>query len=384
MHAASLVPFVLIAGLAAQSTDAMRDYLDEVQARTGTPGVSAAVAVGGRVVFSAGAGFADLNHRVPATGTTVYNVGSVSKVIAAVGVMALVEAGEVELSAPIQRYVPAFPAKAHEVTVRHLMTHTSGIRHYRAGDFDNGYENVRRYLSIEASLERFAADALLFEPGTAWSYSSYASNLIGGVVETASGVRFEAFLRDRVFAPAGMVRTSFDVPERVVRDRARSYLVASATDAERLGVEAGQLIHVPYGDVSYKWAGGGMLSTAEDLVRMAAALNARRLLEADTVQRMYEAPFLNLQRWSGRPGTGQPLLFDQALFWRVGRDAKGRRVISHGGSVKGFKTQLLNYPEQDVAVAVLGNRGSFQPRVPARRLAQLALVEADAATAARR
>ncbi len=251
-------------------------YLQEIWRSTGAPGISVAVVRQGRLVFSQGVGFADLDNMVPANGSTVYNIGSISKAVATVAVMQLVEQGKVGLDDPIQKYVPTFPDKGSPVTVRHIMTHTSGIRHYRDNDFGGDDENMRPVASLEEGIKVFKDDPLLFKPGEYYSYSSYAANLLQGVVEKASSQGFEDYMRQHVWSPAGMFSTAFDVPERIVPHRARGY---SNGD--------GKVRNYGYGDLTYKFAGGGMISTVEDLVRLGAALNQGRLLKPETHALMY-------------------------------------------------------------------------------------------------
>jgi serine beta-lactamase-like protein LACTB len=338
-------------------------YLEELWRATGTPGISVAVARGGRLVFAEGVGFADLENMVPATASTVYNVGSVSKVMTAVAVMQLVEQGKVRLDDPIQTYVPAFPDKGSPITIRHIMTHTSGIRHYRSTDFPDSEdnENMKPVASLEEAIKIFKDDPLLFKPGEYYSYSSYAVNLLQGVVEKASGTSFEDYMRRHVWSPSGMFSSAFDIPARIVPHRARSYEVGN-----------GQIRNYPYGDLTYKLASGGMLSSAEDLARFGAALNHGWLLKPETVALMYKpvGPFLRYQE----KGPPQPLEFSQALLWRIFKDDAGRTFINHCGTVKGFNACLVNYPDQDVVVAILGNGDPVTPaRRPAVAFAQLFL-----------
>ncbi|HEY6136717.1 MAG TPA: serine hydrolase domain-containing protein [Thermoanaerobaculia bacterium] len=220
------------------------DYLHDIWKSSGTPGISVAVAVKGEIVYAEGAGMAELENQVPATPQTVWNIGSVSKVITAVAVMQLVERGQVSLDDPIQKYVPEFPVKPEgTITIRHLLTHTSGIRHYERGDFpgtpDN--ENTRPSTWIEG-LKIFAGDPLQFAPGTRYLYSSYAVNLLQGVVERASGQPFEQYLAENIWRPAGMAATTFDVPTRIVPRRARSYRIVSGAPVNYF---YNDLAHVP-------------------------------------------------------------------------------------------------------------------------------------------
>lgn len=347
------------AGLAAgQAPEAQTaTYLQGVL-KTGTPGTSAAVALKGRIVFSGGAGFADLDNMVPAAGSTVYNLGSVSKVNTAVAVMQLLEQGKVGLDDPIQKYVPAFPDKAAPITIRHLMTHTSGVRHYRTNE---GEESTRRF-SLEESIALFKDDPLLFKPGESWFYSSYGVNLLQAVIEKASGLNFEEYMVQNVWGPAGMLSTALDLPERLVPHRAKAYWFPK-----------GRPLNYPFTDLSYIYAGGGMISTVEDLARLGVALNHGRLLRPDTVTLMYKAQVDPVLRHEEK-GPPRRMEFRQALVWRVFTDAAGRTFVNHCGSVKGFNACLVNYPAEDLVVAIAYNGDDVSPgRLGAEAIAQFFL-----------
>lgn len=349
---------------AAPDPAAIRAWMEQVRNENGLPGLSVAIAVDGGIVFSGGVGYAELDNRVPATGRTVHNVGSVSKVIATVGLMQLVERGKVDLDAPIQTYVPYFPDKGRPITLRHILTHTSGIRHYKPGEFGaHGLQEMIHFESFEESTRRWRDDPLVFEPGAHWMYSSYAFNLLDGVVESVSGMGFEQYLRRLVWEPAGMLSTQFDVPSRIVHNRGKGY--------ERSG--RGLLVNTGYADVSYKYAGGGILSTVEDLVRLAIALNDGTLLEPATIAEMYRVQLGPEVRAFNATGEPRPLGFGQALAWRVQTDPQGRRFVSHTGTVKGARTFLGNHPDLNIAVAIQANALPFDSEKYGRALLQMVL-----------
>lgn len=341
----------LPAGHDEATADRAMAYLARMQAESGAPGVSAAVMVDGRLVFSAGVGMADLQTAMPASARTVHNIGSVSKTIAVVAVMQLVEDGAVDLDAEIQRYAPWFPHKGAPITVRHLLTHTSGIGHYDEIEALRQLPpeaRLRHYGSFEESTRAWRDAPLLFEPGSRWHYSSFATNLMQSIVETASGRPFEEYLRENVWKPAGMLSTQFDVPSRIVPGRGRGYARHP---------ETGQLISGEDEDVSYKYAGGGMISSDEDLCRFAHALASGALLKPKALDEMLR-PQLRSDLRSWQPPGASPSRAErgpaarQALIWRVGLDAAGRRFIAHSGSVKGTSSYLLSYPAENVVVAL--------------------------------
>lgn len=365
---ALLLLFLVPLSLPAQSgTDghgpAILRYMEQVRNETGVPGMAAAVGLKGAMVFSGGVGYAELDHRTPADGATVWNVGSVSKVLAAIAVMQLVESGKVSLDDRIQEYVPTFPEKQWPILLKHILTHTSGIRHYKDGEFGPyGLYEARHFDDINEAIGHFRDDPLLFEPGTRYFYSSHAFNLLQGVVETASGLGFEEYMRRFVWEPAGMSSSSFDVPSRIVNRRGRGYVRN----------DLGLLVNPPYADLSYKYAGGGMLSTVEDLVRFAQAINDGTLMKPETVANLYAVhvdPVLQF-RPNGEP---QKQEFKMALGFELDQDAEGRWYINKTGTVSGTRSVVLTYPEYDLVVAVQANALPFDSRKYAQAIAQLYL-----------
>lgn len=360
----AVVIFVsVVPSLRSQTPEAeAKRYLEELRRSSGTPGLSVAVAKGGGIVFSKGVGFADLDNMVPATPLTVYNIGSVSKDLAAVAIMQLVEQGKVNLTDPIQKFVPAFPEKRSPITIFHIMTHTSGIRHYRANDFRYGSENndnVGNYASLNEAIEIFKNDTLLFDPGEYYLYSSYAVNLLQGVVEAASGMGFEEYMRRNVWDTAGMASSQFDVPERIVPHRARGYKV-------RNGITTN---YYPNENVTYKFAGGGMLSTAEDLARFGIGLLQGTLLKPETVKLMFTSQLENIKQvCNGNPP--EALAWKQGLMWRIRQDEKGRDFVYACGTVKGFNSCMVMYVEEGLVVTSADNSEAVGFR-PLLRLAQI-------------
>jgi len=341
----------------------VEDYLQQVRLATGAPGLSLAVSLDGHMTYSGGVGYAELENLTLADGSTVHNVASVSKVLATVAVMQLVEKGKVRLDDVVQQYVPSFPEKTAPITLRHILTHTSGIRHYRNGEFGpHGLRVMRRFDDIEEAMKHFSDDPLIFEPGRYWFYSSHAFNLLQGVIEKSSGMKFEQYMRTYVWEPAGMLRSSFDVPERVVHKRGHGYVRN----------DDGVLMHPRSEDVSYKYAGGGMLSTVEDLVRFGMALNDGTLLEPKTVEMMYTVQVDPVVRFR-RDEEPEEQPFKQALGWRIDIDAQGRRYINKTGTVKGIRSFILNYPELGLVLALQANVLPFDSRKHGAAIAQMFL-----------
>jgi CubicO group peptidase (beta-lactamase class C family) len=235
-----------------------RTFIRDTMRALGAPGASITVMRKGHVVWSEGFGLADLEQQVPVTGLTRFRVGSVSKALTSVAIGRLVEEGKLDLDAPVQRYVPSFPVKRWPITPRQLAGHLAGIRHYLRQE-----ENyvTRHYTEVGSSLAIFSADSLLFQPGARFSYSSYGWNLPGAVID-----------------PAEMRHTVADHVDSIVPNRARWYT---------RGANGGGIVNAGFADNSYKWAGGGFLSTTEDLAEFGDALMRGRLLRPETVKLLW-------------------------------------------------------------------------------------------------
>jgi len=213
---------------------------------------------------------------------------------------------------------------------------------------DEGLSAVR-YNTVEEGLAIFKDDPLLFEPGSAYAYSSYAWNLISAVIEGASGQPFLSYMQERVFDELNLSHTTADWTDRLVPYRTNYYGYASD----------GGLRNSPYVDNSYKWAGGGFLSTAEDLVRFADAHAQPGLLTQEGLDLLHTSQTLSTGRKT-----------DYGIGWATFEDASGRRIVGHGGGSVGGSTMLILYPTERVAVALVsnisgwpGNLGAFTQRL---------------------
>ncbi len=294
------------------------------------PGSAVAVMKDGKVIWSTGFGYADLEQQVKAGPKTVFRVGSVSKSLTSAAIGRLVQEGRLDLDQPVQRYVPTFPRKQWPITVRQVAGHIAGIRHYNPGEF----ESTRHYPTVAEGLTIFEEDSLLFEPGTKYAYSSYGWNLISAVIEGASGEPFLDYMRKQVFVPAKMTHTVPEYADSIIPWRAHNYVRGPDK----------QVLNAPYVDNSYKWAGGGFLSTTEDLLRFAEAMRTGTLLKPETVQQLWTSLKLNDGKETG-----------YGIGWGVGKDAQGHRYYGHTGGSMGATANLRIYPDDGLVVVLLVN-----------------------------
>ncbi len=316
----------------ATAIDQSRAQILDTMEKLKVPGVQIAVVKDGELVWSEGFGLADIENQVPVTPLTRFRIASVSKPVTSIALGLLLQEGKVDLDQPIQRYVPYFPVKRWPITVRQVAGHIAGIRHYRGDEFGS----MKAYPTVREGLSIFADDSLLFEPGTQFEYSSYGWNLVSAVIEGAGGEPFLEFMKRRVFGPMGMTRTIPEYPDSIVPWRARAYVHAdSASPAQ----------NAPYVDNSYKWAGGGFLSTAEDLARLGRnLLDARGGLKRETIDLLWAPQKLK---------NGQST--DYGIGWGNVVDSLGRRWVGHTGGAMGGTSYLLIYPEQKLVMAIIMN-----------------------------
>lgn len=321
--------------------------IDSMMADQNIPGVQVAVSVDGSTAWSEGFGWADVEQRVPVWPYTKMRIGSVSKTITAAALGKLMEAGRLDLDLPVQEYVPYFPEKEKgTVTTRLAAGHLAGIRHYRGDEF----LSAEHYPTVREGIEIFRDDTLLFAPGDDYSYSSYGWNLVSGVIEGASGASFLAYMRSEVLDPLGMTQTVADYTTPIIYHRTDYY-------AQN---EEGQLQNAPYVDNSYKWAGGGYLGTAEDLLVFGEAMMGDDFLSRATVEELWRP-----METSDGTSTGY------GIGWSSGEDERGRAWVGHSGGSVGGTTQFVVFPEQRVVVAIISNMGGVSYGNIHRRIAGL-------------
>ncbi|MEA1897758.1 MAG: serine hydrolase domain-containing protein [Bacteroidota bacterium] len=307
-----------------------RRLVDSIQQNGKIPGIDVAVYISGEIVWSEGFGFTDLEHNTPVIpGKTRFRIGSVSKPLTVAALGKLMDLEKVDLNLPVQTYVPYFPIKKYPITVKQISGHIAGIRHYR------GKEMLMKnpYNSVESSIAIFSDDSLLFEPGSKYSYSSYAFNLLSAVIEGASGEKFLPYIQGEVFLPLDMISTSPDKNDSIILNRTSFYQLDSLNN----------IINAPYVDNSYKWAGGGFISTTTDLIKFGEAHLKPGFLSAETLNELTTSQVLNNGDSTGY-GIGWVCLQENQL-----------QGYGHSGGSVGGITQFKIYPDEKLIIVLLSN-----------------------------
>jgi CubicO group peptidase (beta-lactamase class C family) len=336
-----LVVTVAAGGQSPGGLDSIDTYIGAELARYHIPGASVAVLRGDSVVLARGYGYANLELRVPASDSTVYQSGSVGKQFTAAAVVMLAEQGRLSLDDPITRYLPEGPDGWRRITIRHLLTHTSGI-----GDYTDSTLDVRRDYT-EADMVRLAArQALEFAPGERWSYSNTGYVLLGIIIHRVTGVFYGDFLQEHIFRPLGM-RTRIISEADIVPNRAAGYRLVGDTLKNQEWVS-------PSLNTT---ADGALYFTVRDLAQWAVALNHWRIPSRTGLEATWTPVRLN----SG--GT-----YPYGFGWQITQQ-RGFRRTGHSGSWQGFQTTIQRYPDFDLTVIVLDNLAESLPETMAMSIA---------------
>ncbi len=334
-------------GLAAQAPPRFAARVDSLvraeMARQELVGLSLAVMHRGRIVLERGWGFANLEHRVPATPATVYQSGSVGKQFTAGAIMLLVQEGRVGLDDPVTRFFPDAPDQWHTVTIRHLLTHTSG-----AGDYPDDFDFRRDYAEEEIRAIVLARP-LAFAPGSQWRYSNFGYVLLGTIISQVTGKFYGDFLAERIFAPLGMTTARIINEADIVPHRAAGY-------RRENGVLLNQEWVAPTINTT---ADGSLYLTVRDMARWDSALYGTRLFSRESMA-LIRAP-VELTGGSTHP---------YGFGWRVGT-AGGHAVMAHSGSWQGFKSYIVRYPDDGLTVVAFANLAEADPSVIAHGVASL-------------
>jgi len=318
--------------------DGVDDYVGRQLRLLHIPGVSLTVVHEDQVIKAKGYGLANVEWNAPATSDAVYEIGSMTKQFTATAVMMLVEEGKVGLDDKITKYFPAAPETWEHVTIRHLLSHTSGIQNYVAlPEFLNVFQTN---LTFQPSLARdelikwFLKLPLEFQPGETWAYDNTGYYLLGLVIEQASGRTYWQFLDERIFRPLGMTATRSTDPQPIIPNRASGY------EWQNNSFENRQVL-TPF----VAFSAGALLSTAEDLVKWDAALYTEKLLKKSSLRQMWSAV-------TAKDGAVAPFGYGFGWFIDV---YHGHRIIQHSGGTMGFSSAIYRFVDDRLTIIILTN-----------------------------
>ncbi|WP_036195824.1 serine hydrolase domain-containing protein [Maribacter antarcticus] len=306
------------------------------------PGLSTTVLKDGSPILQKGYGYADLEEKRRVNPQkTIFRTASVSKPIAATALAYAVAKGDITLDTSFHYYVPYFPKKKWDFTIRQLASHTAGIRSYRGKEFA-----LNEPYSIKESIDMFKEDALLFEPGNGYEYNSFDWVLISLAIQEATGIPFQDYVTEQVLIPLGLQQTI--APQQFPRDGPLVGAISPSVESTleyatwytktRLGFREA----IPVNNF-YKLAGGGFLSTSDDIAKFGQAYLDRIILNKNIVSEFLTSVSIN----------GKPTYY--GLGWQVSEDKKGRPYFGHVGSSVGAYSNLFVYPEERMVFSILIN-----------------------------
>jgi serine beta-lactamase-like protein LACTB, mitochondrial len=326
----------------------LNNFLNEYRTNKDIPSISGGVSLNGKIIWLGAVGLADIENNVPAKTNTVYRIASISKAITAVAIMQLFEQNKINLDEDVTTYLPYFPKKKWKFTVRQLLNHTSGIRDYRYGELNS----TDSFKSTKDAISVVMDDSLQFEPGIKRQYTTLGYNLLAGIIEKVSGISFEEYLSKNIFQPSEMTSTYLEYQPGIIHNRARNYIKNYFRKLE----------NAPLADLSIKYAGGGMISTSEDLLKFAQKLVANKLIKSSTLDTMLIPTILKNKD-----------TVSYGLGLSFGIDQEGRKYFGHAGGWNGYTSELLIYPDNLFASVYLTNIKDRNLENPARSFVSIIL-----------
>ncbi|HSK71400.1 MAG TPA: serine hydrolase domain-containing protein [Pyrinomonadaceae bacterium] len=318
--------------------DEVDSYIQTEMRNLHIPAVSLAVVRNGQIVKAKGYGLANIEANSAATSKTVYEIGSMTKQFTAAAVMMLVEEDKVSLDDKITKYFPGAPDWWNQITVRHLLNHTSGIQnHVAVPDYLDLFKTSitgKNFPSREEILKEFYKLPSEFAPGETWSYDNTGYYLLGIIIEKASGKEFFQFLNERIFKQLGMNETRSTDSRPVVPNRASGYEWVN-------GAYENRPILAPF----VPFSAGCILSTVEDLAKWDAALYGEKLLKKSSLEQMWTpAKTIN----------GAMPSFDHGFGWFI-ENYRGQRDIHHSGGTLGFSSVIHRFVDDKLTIIILTN-----------------------------
>jgi len=316
--------------------DTASHIIDSTRVSQKIPGIDIAYCLNGKIIWAEGFGLSNVENNISVKPQkTLFRIGSVSKSITSAALGKLIDSGKINVNSEIHKYVPYFPKKKYNLTIKQIAGHTAGIRHYKKNEF----LSKRKYESVESGLKIFAKDTLLFPPGTKFSYSSYGYNLLSAAIEGASNEKFLRFIQNSVFDKLKMSSICADRNELIIPNRTSFYEL----DSEK------KLLNAKYVDNSCKWASGGFISNTKDLITFGNAMLDSKFLSRKTKDKLLTPQTLN---------TGEKTKY--GMGWVNFSDKENKCFGHYGGSVGGI-TMFKIYPNEELVVVVLTNLSGCTP-----------------------
>ena len=293
------------------------------------PGMSISISKNGKTILSEGFGFADIKTKkkvIP--NKTQFRIASISKTLTAMAIAKLMDTKKLNLDASLYNYIPDFPKKKYDFTIRQIGGHLAGIRHYNGNEF-----LINKKMSIVEGLDIFKNSELLFKPGTKYKYSTYGWNLLSVVVQNAAKENYADYMKKEIFSPLKMYNTSIDKSDVKFPNRTSFYVKRN-----------GKAIKGPQVKNEFKAAGGGFISTSEDLL-----LFGHQFINPKIISKASLAEIIKPQKIA----TGKSTNYGVGVV--ISKMKNNTVKYSHSGGGVGASSYLLIYPEKEIVISILIN-----------------------------
>ncbi len=295
-------------------------------------GMSAAIAINGKKVWSHAAGMANKKGAAPIAETTLIRTASIAKPMTAIAVMQLVEQGLVKLDEPIQTYIPNYPKpKKGTITVKDLLAHNAGLGGYKSA---KEAESQVEYATMEAAMNVFKDRKLIHTPGTQFAYTTYGYVVLGVLIEKVSGKSYETYMQENIWDKVGMPNTGVEHADKTYANKAALY-----------HNRKGKIKDGKKNNLSNRIPGGGFYSTVEDLLKFGDAVADHRLISEESLKLMSEVRSIN-------KGGGNPYGYGWYLY---GGPETPHAIIGHTGEQTGTSSMLIIIPARKITIAIMSN-----------------------------
>jgi len=322
------------------------DFVLAEMNRLKIPGVSIAVAHGGSMIYKNCYGSADLEHSISVTPQSPFKIASLTKPITAIAIMQLVENGKLLLDEKVGLYVDSLPKEWNSITIRQLLSHTSGLADYFQSPDWSWKNSWRLHLSHDEFIKMCEKSLPIFKPGEKMKYCNTGYYLLGMVIEKISEMSYGAYLKRHIFEPLGMSNTRLDNAESIISGRVRGYTLTE-----------GELRNSEFTSDTWAYSEGGVITTTEDLSKLDSSLYTEALLKKISIEQLWTPTKLNngSDGIIGDNGAGMPNHY--GLGWFIS-DYKNHKLILAGGNKPGYSCICFRFIENDLTVIILSNLSS--------------------------
>jgi CubicO group peptidase (beta-lactamase class C family) len=323
------------------------DKLLSAQFKPGETGCAALVAINGRIIYKKAFGMANLELNVPMQPDMVFRIGSITKQFTAIAILQLMEQGKLSLQDDITKFIPGYPTQAYKITIENLLTHTSGIKSYT--DVPEIMKYIKEDYTPEEVIDKFKNQPMEFAPGTKWNYNNSGFFLLGYIIEKASGMKYQDYIEQNLFKPAGMTNSLFGSDRKIIKNRAYPYQP-----------DGDNTVNADYMSMLLPYSAGSLMSTVEDLYKWNRALLSDKFVKKETLEKAWTEYKLS-------DGSG----VHYGYGWSLSQ-VQGSRSIEHGGGIYGYLTNAIYLPEKDLFVAVFSNNTAKSPDAVSVKMAAIA------------